>query len=356
MSSGKCLSEFPDAILGSIAAYLDIVDLQRLCTSCGGLRRRRNLLWGMIDAIEIRTQTELTVLENLALKRKLAHMHTLTPGIHASDELLQKLIDATLPNLRTIAMVGSLQVTDRGLHSLSFVESFVDTLETIDITYCHGTSYAGTFCLRDKFGPNLLIRRLPQWMVGSFETPFDNDGLHTYYADGSFEFEREEQSCGYVMHVDKWYQANPNFVFDKLQYSNFEIPEFFPSSARFFYRPGVSLLRLNENEVLVGQTLMGLQPPLDYPRREHAHLLPQAGSSVYFGRTGQVISEDDNQTRRYYMVSRMRVFPLSRLMPPPELVEKNRELCDQLADTWISQDPTTEAAVESALHHALGGE
>jgi hypothetical protein len=310
------LIDFPDAILGSIAEHLRLVDLQHLCTCCRTLRRRSDELWSQRQAVGINSHAEMTIFVRIALNRPLTRLRRLDCGPFASDEVLQKMIDARIPSLQAIYMVESLNISDTGLHSLSFARACAESLEEIDITYCQNTSYAGTFCVRDNF-PNLrLIRRQPKWMDGRYETPFPNDGLHTYYADGSFEFERQTQSCGFVVRVCKWYEANPYFVFDKLQYSNPGLPPFFPADARFFYRPGVSLLRLDESEVLVGQKLRGLNPPKDYPRSEHAQLLPEVKASIYFTRSGTLLSEDDPEHFRYFMVSRMRVFPLLTTMPP----------------------------------------
>lgn len=365
-NTGELLVELPDAMWVAILDHLSLVDVQHVLGSTGRRLRTRwhQSLCALLQTIRIQSVPEALMFRHVFLPLSLTNLCQLDLGSYGTYEILLQVANDTLPRLQSISMVGSLGVTDNGLNALSGSQSFFETLQYIDITFCHNTSYAGTFCLRDNF-PNLkVLRRQPEWMDGCFETPFENDGLHTYYADGSFQFERQQQSTGYVMHLDQWYNANPYFVFDKLQYSNFEMPGFWPGWARFFYRPGVSLLRLNDGEVLVGQTLRGLRPPRDYPRPEHVQLLPEAKSSVFLTRDGQVTATpqeqqpDDNsvENRPHYLISRMRVYPLPTLMPPDALVEKNRAFCQQLFDTWMTEDRTTEAAAEEALHRALNGD
>lgn len=206
-------------------------------------------------------------------------------------------------------------------------------------------------------------------MDGSFETPFENDGLHTYYCDGTFVFQREQQSCGYVIQVRQWSEADPFFVHDKLQYSNFTVPDGWPLWAQYCYRPGVSLLRLDDQEALVAQSLRGLRPPQQYPQRVHAALLPRAKMSVYFDQNGTLLpnasstdlrnndaaTNNDFSLRQHYMVSRMRIFPLTQLMPPPELVQRNRVFCDTMMQQLNMQILQSEPIAEDSLHRALGG-
>eukprot|EP00977_Amphora_coffeiformis_P003916 scaffold779_cov165-Amphora_coffeaeformis.AAC.2 len=351
MADAVALIDLPDGILGSILDFLNLVDRQRLSTTCRALRLRGDDLKVLMKTVQVTSRSEVAVLEHLYFGHLTRLVH-LDLASYATDDVLQqfRLADSQFQQLRSLSMVGSLGISDRGLEYLATGKSYAESIQSIDLTYCHNTTYAATFPLRDNF-PNLrLLRRQPAWMDGSFETPFENDGLHTYYADGSFQFEREEQSCGYVMHIEPWNDENPYFVFDKLQYSNSDMPEFWPRWARFFYRPGVSLLRLSETQVLVGQTLRGLRPPRDFPRPEHASLLPQPKTSIHLNRQGDVAAEDDPE--RYYLISRMRVFPLASIMPPVELVERNRTFCRELK----VEEGTFGMATEDLLHLSLGGE
>ena len=351
MNDEAVLINLPDGILSSIFDFLNLVDCQRWSTTCRALRARGDAWRALLQTVQIASRPEATVLGHVYIAHMTQLVH-LNLANYATDEILLRIAGSSeLQHLRSLSMVGSLGISDRGLEHLSTGRSFAECIQSIDITYCHNTTYAATFSLRDNFHNLRLLRRQPVWMDGSFETPFQNDGLHTYYADGSFQFEREQQSSGYVMHVEPWNdEVNPYCVFDKLQYSNSDLPNFLPPWARFFYRPGVSLLRITETEVLVGQTLRGLRPPRDYPRPEQVSLLPQPKMSVHLNRQGDVAADDDPD--RHYLISRMRVFPLSSIMPPPELVEKNRVFCRQLK----VQEGTFGAATEDLLHLSLGGE
>ena len=349
------LDALPDPIWVSILESLSLSDGLHLNASGRGLWERRETLRAALEKVRLSSTQDAHIFTKLLFPQlQMSNLCELDLASFGSNIILEAIAEAKLNHLRSIAMVGSLAVTDAGLEALSRCQACAETVQSIDITFCHNTSYDGTFCLREAFTKLKVIRRQPEWMDGRYETPFENDGLHTYYADGSFEFEREQQSAGYVIHVDQWYQDKPYFVFDKLQYSNAEAPETWPQWARYFYRPGVSLLRLNEKEVLVGQTIRGMKPPRDVPRLDHAELLPEAKKSIYLTRLGDVVDSDSME--RYYMVSRMRVFPLPTLMPPASLVERNRIYCQQMRGTWLSGNRSTEAAAEETLHHALGGD
>ena len=164
---------------------------------------------------------------------------------------------------------------------------------------------------------------------------------------------RETQSAGYILQVQPWSDDNPDFVFTKLQYNNFEPPQNWPPWTRFFYRPGVSLLRISNTDVLVGQCLKGLKPPPSFPKPEHEHLLVEPKTSKWFDRDGSLLADNHDFAQRHFMVSRMRVFPLKTLMPPTQLVKKNRTFCPQLIDAerqWVHVD------AEYLLHRALSEE
>ena len=226
----------------------------------------------------------------------------------------------------------------------------------MNITYCSETTYGGIFPLRDAF-PGIVIRRQPSWMDGRFVTPFDNDGIHTYWCDGSFLFERSQQSCGHVCTLHQWSATNPNHVGDTLQYTHFVPPPGWPDWSRYCYRPGVSLLRLeSENEgeeterhILVGQRLYGMRPPENYPRKEHKDVVPMSASR-YFSQDGKLLEDDHAIEARHVMVSRMRVLPLLQLMPPPDVVGRNRDFYLRLQG--CEQDLSLERG-EEFLHNAL---
>jgi len=235
-------------------------------------------------------------------------------------------------------------------------------LKEIDITFCPHPTYAFAALALRRLIPGLeVVRRLPEWLVGVFETPFGEEKeRHVYFADGAFEFSRERESSGYVrglrVHVagdvdgdvdgDGW-----RVVESTLQFTDFDPPFGWPSWSRYCYRPSVSLLRAPEEElspsgervrsVLVAQMLHGLRaPPPSYPQAAHAALVP-LGESKFFTREGKLWSEGQPPSHKHIMVSRMPVRALpqqleqraaarsrpsprrrSPMMPPAELVEK----------------------------------
>ena len=133
-------------------------------------------------------------------------------------------------------------------------------------------------------------------MDGCFETPFGGGAaveLHTYWPDGSFSFGRERQASGFVLDLFEF--SGEEHVGDKLLYNDWQPPAGWPHWARFCYRPGVSLLRLDDEEingvkarsVLIAQRMRGMLAPRDAPKIEQAQLVP-LGESRHFSRTGEV--------------------------------------------------------------------
>jgi hypothetical protein len=143
-----------------------------------------------------------------------------------------------LPHLKKLSLVGSLAVTDKGLEFLSrrgghhntattstpTNNNENDLLQEIDITFCRNTTYAGTFVLRERLTNLQVLRRIPKWLEGQFHTPFGEDEVHTYWPDGTFTFNRNSQSNGFVCDVFLWDGYVSDFVGEKLQYNNFAAP------------------------------------------------------------------------------------------------------------------------------------
>jgi hypothetical protein len=181
-----------------------------------------------------------------------------------------------------------------------------------------------------------------------------------------------------VADVFLWDGGTDNdFVGDKLQYNNFAAPLGWPEWTRYCYRPGVSLLRLEDEEellvvvptsssdghptttynedgrhkpppqkvmiksVLVSQHLRGLRPPRERDLMERAKSIVKLGESKYFDkRDGSLLPDDDDDgdddiSRREdaIMISKMRLFPLdddsnnTNKLPPKALVDACRETC-----------------------------
>jgi hypothetical protein len=342
------IDAIPEPLLWEILDYLHLDDRLKLFMTCK-LFRNMQAAW---DRLVRYLQTSAWVHHSIVLQHahKWENLLELDLTRFATNPLLLTL---TAP-LTRLKMVGSTELTNNGLADFSHElnTNRPTTLQYMDLTYCSGTTYSGTFPLRDAFA-GLVIRRQPDWMDGHFVTPFDNDGLHTYWCDGSFQFQREQQSCG---HVSELFQQSEDFgghVGDKLQYTNFVPPPGWPDWSRYCYRPGVSLFKLDqvgeERSIMVGQCLYGIRPPKEYPKPEHVDLVP-LHSSRYFDRHGNLLEKGHNPDERHVMVSRMKVLPLESPMPPREVVEQNREFLAGLPmDLYLERG-------EEFLHHALNRE
>mmetsp|Transcript_11033 Transcript_11033/g.18302 ORF Transcript_11033/g.18302 Transcript_11033/m.18302 type:complete len:356 (+) Transcript_11033:141-1208(+) len=351
------IDTLPETVLGVIFDYLALDERLQTFMVCRSLAQIRPSLDRHVHCIQVISPMHQSILlQQPELLQSWCNLLELDLREYATDGLLTSLggDESTLPRLARLHMVSSMGITDGGLHCLS--ANRTRRLELIDITYCSQTTYGGAFPLRDAY-PGVVIRRQPSWMDGRFVTPFDNDGIHTYWCDGSFLFDRDQQSCGHICTLNQWSSSNPNHVGDKLQYTNFVPPPGWPDWSRFCYRPGVSLLRLEgdneedetERHILVGQRLYGMRPPEQYPKEEHKDLIPMAASR-YFSRDGKLLGDEHAIELRHVMVSRMKVLPLLQLMPPADVVERNRDFCHRLQD--CERELSLQRG-EEFLHHAL---
>jgi len=334
----------PDALVAHALEWLPFSDRRRYFSCSHALVRSCRDYESLLQSLVLSRPPPLSVLENLT------NLHTLNMGEWATDDFLRNLSSITAaPNLKHLFMTRSMHITDAGLEFLTRNPLRCQTLETIDITYCRNTTYAGTFPLRDKLTALKLLRRQPQWMDGTYETPFENDSLHTYWADGTFYFLRDNLKSGYVCDYFLWDSTNENRVGDKLQYNNLDLAEVLPVEFRQVFRPGVSLLRLpQEQAVLVAQTLRGMYPPKDYPTLEQKDLVPM-GESIYLDVVGNVTNDEE---MRHTMLSRIPMRPLESLMPPWDIVEKNRMQIAKMTSKQLNSRWNEE---ELTLHTRMGG-
>ena len=126
------------------------------------------------------------------------------------------------------------------------------------------------------------------------------------------------------------------------------------AGARLAYRPGVSLLRIpGERAVLVAQRLRGLYPPQDYPKLLHKDTVPR-GQSMYLDKHGSFLDTNHDEADRFTMISHVPMQPLETIMPPPEIVEKNRAWLKKARETQQDVEGSPSSA-EVRLHMALGG-
>jgi hypothetical protein len=263
-----------------------------------------------------------------------------------------------LPNLQELHMVGSNPafLTDQGFLSLGLQDrARCLNLRYVDITGCDSISYYATILLRKRLlHPDLIIRRQPAWMDGHFQTPYQQDGIHTYYADGSFLYDRTELNCGYVCDLWQWPSSttseattlhNPialdqESYGNSLYFINFKKPGQWPQWTVDFMYPGVSLLpyrhdRLEKDgsrTIIVVQCLHGLLPPdvptnnLNYQRKE----LP-IGISQYYDVHGKPIPSLEQEVvpqHAHQRVTRMRVYPLGdrRFSQKPNVQDRNLQM------------------------------
>lgn len=361
----------PETLLEEVLYFLSLVERRRLLGLSKDLWNLRRSLESSMKALHIGHQDGLALLSSMygnspaLLESRSLYFHGLQSlqilnlGVYGTDEFLVLMAEHDLfENLQCISMIRSHQVTDQGLLYLSMGEHRSQTLREIDITFCRNTTYSGTFPLRDRLTNLKLIRRQPKWLDGRFHTPFgdaptgssDDVEVHTYWPDGTFEFNRDTQSSGFVCDLQEW-ERSEHHLGDKLQYNNFVPPLGWPDWTRFCYRPGVSLFRMEDamspdnseviRSVLVSQRLVGLRPPKDISLMEQAKVMVPMGKSRYFDRRGEILPEDASQEEKLTMISRMRLYPLLEsqgMMPPRELVQRNKEICEGMDSMFISKE------------------
>ena len=343
--SAKSLNDMegllPDTLIGTALDWLPLNERRSFLSTSKSLWSKRSAYEASIRSLLLSRSPPSTVLDGFV------NLYSLDLGACACDELLNRMSsESALPHLVHLAMVRSLQVTDRGLAKLVENPTRCRTLETIDITYCRRTTYGGTLTLRDKLKALRLLRRQPEWMDGHFETPFENDHLHTYWADGTFRYEREIFSSGFVSDLFEWDESSPNHVGNALQYDTLDeasSPGFFkawPERWQWAYRPGVSVLHLpGERAVLVAQRVGGIFPPKEQPQLRHKQSVP-LGQSVYLDQQGRVLDSSSRPLYRHTMISHIPVRPLETFMPPLELVERNRRVVERLRQQRVDEyDP-----------------
>lgn len=346
--NGIIATMLSDELIAHVMEWLPFRDRRRYFLCRGSLwRRARGDYEALLQNLTL-IHSPPTRVPTIVTLEGFRNLVSLDMGEWATDGFMTCLAsEGTAPSLKNLSMVKSLGVTDAGLGMLTHNAVRRHTLETIDITYCRNTTYAGTFPLRDRLKALKLLRRQPKWMDGVYETPFEDDNSHTYWADGTFEFERSILNSGYVCDYFLWDSSNEFHVAGKLQYNNMAGLDDLPEAIRPYYHPGVSILKLpHERAVLVAQKLRGLLPPKAFPKLAQRNLVP-AGESIYLDVDGNV-TEDPAQ--RNVMLSHIPVRPLESLMPPRDIVEKNR---DRMCAHTVRNEVTVRN--EITLHLALRG-
>jgi len=274
-------------------------------------------------------------------------VHTVALAGHATDGMLERLAGPRrVPSITALDLSQSLALTNEGVRALFSQtsgrgEGAWRQLRVLDLSFCARTTYELVLELRHTFSPPLIVQRLPHWLQGKFETPWGEQ--HTYFADGSFSFDRHNQAAGYV----RWLRrvqpsataggggeeaeslAHFPFLTDSLQYVDFEPPPAWPLWVRYCYRPGVALCphpRATSGgvrHILVAQLLRGLRAPLRLPP-----VLVEAvplGGRVFCNRDGELapagVTEEAATGSYECMLSCMPVTPLWSLPHCSSLVE-----------------------------------
>lgn len=361
-------SSLPESLWGDIWQFTTLSEMFRVLATCRVLWERHRFVMVQTLIFRLRLESTKESWGFLLTSRRgggggeWGNLLSMDAQSYATNAFVWTLHDHC-PQLQEWRMVGSKKITDEGLRCIVSQPQ----LRLLDITYCSGTTYGGTFPVRDahrkanKHNKNyqrLVIRRQPEWMDGKYDTRFDNDGLHTYWPDGTFRYERREQNCGYIDSIHPWSTDNPHHIRDKIQFADFKAPNSWPPwVVGYAYRPGVSILRLADeaekqdedgnpcHHVLVAQVVRGLLPPSGYPRPQDKDI--PLGTSQYFNSDGQHVARQAQDAS--VMVTKMRVYPLDDPHPPPDLIKKNRALCKKLP-TGVNLDLAAEN-----LHRMLEG-
>jgi hypothetical protein len=282
-------------------------------------------------------KTVRLLLRHPILVEQMANLHYLDLSCHATDELLLSM-HTCMPMLQTLSLVASSGVTNAGVETLGSDPNRCRQLQVLDITLCTRISYRTTLVLRRAlFHPKLVIRRIPKWMEGHFETPFENDGMHTYWADGSFSFDRTHCDCGYIRSLWDWGSdynepgAKVRWYGNGLLFVNGHPDLTIPLQE---YTPGVTLVPVSEphcmNEpptsIVVAQSLRQMEPPCPSSELYCSISRLPMGKSKYFQwestlepRPRYIETERSNAT---VMVTRMARTCLEQLMPPAHIVQQ----------------------------------
>jgi hypothetical protein len=240
------IQSVPITTWAEIVSYLFLSEGRQLYQTCHHLWNISSVLESYRYRIDIGTNDVTNHAHHIELRYLMyypiyCHFNNLTAlnlSNLATNQILFTLQNQ-LPNLQEIYMIGSGKdgtaydsrsendLSDIGLLSLMMIDHPIPTLQVpfstqqirsiplhqvrcrtlrcIDITECSCISFYATILLREQLThPDLIIRRIPQWMEGHYDTMYPNDGIHTYYADGTFLYDRASSNCGYVCDIWKW--------------------------------------------------------------------------------------------------------------------------------------------------------
>jgi len=100
------------------------------------------------------------------------------PCTPITDQDLE-IVSNLLPKLAVLDLSECQAVTNRGVRCLM---AGCPLMEELIVTYCELIGYSAMLVARHRWPRLRILRRQPEWMDGSFVTPWGE--THTYYADG----------------------------------------------------------------------------------------------------------------------------------------------------------------------------
>mmetsp|Transcript_34618 Transcript_34618/g.108716 ORF Transcript_34618/g.108716 Transcript_34618/m.108716 type:complete len:259 (+) Transcript_34618:81-857(+) len=125
---------------------------------------------------------------------------------------------AGLPQLSLLDLTGAARVTNNGVR---LVLAGCPAIEELHLTFCECVGYVVVLEAMRRCPRLRLLRRQPEWMDGTFLTPWGEE--HTYYADGSFQFSRASESRGWVCQCRPLPSAaSSDVVEDRLLYTDID--------------------------------------------------------------------------------------------------------------------------------------
>jgi len=242
-----------------------------------------------------------------------------------TDESLG-LIAKAAPPLNYLGLRECKNITDVGVKAA--VVSMASTLEVLDLVFASRTTYSSAIMAhrvaaaaeRSEHIKQLCVLRLPNYLVGNFETPWGE--MHTYYPDGSLDLGRNEESVGWV--ADLASSLDKASLYDRIQFidahhtpwpTTTDVVAQKVAEHLLEQRTGVLVSTRRDYGLVVVQSLSRPAPPEKYTQTMKA-------VAASLGR-GQMMEVSDPDLG-LVVVSRMRHTMLSSgiLAPPPEMLAR----------------------------------
>lgn len=272
------------------------------------------------------------------MQTKMNHLVHLDLGRHATDEFL-KATESFCPALYSISCVESIDLTDEGLMCLGGCEH----LRYLDITYCTDVSYEATLDLRKRLRPEADIRRIPEWMDGSY---INNQGSTiSNWADGSQLICHSNGTFPWIVdNIFKMHDGNPHRVVTRCRLSNSDFPDLpLGASSTWCLLPAGKGKK--ERNVLV-TIAESMHVPAQWPKPEHWFLA--VGESEMYIQVGSLLPAGTTLRlcAHYINVTHMRRLELpTSTMPSDSIIQKNQTFCDRFQAEYPGTTPAGRRAM-----------